>query len=68
MCCQEIRIESGFQHENKNLESEVFRLQQLYPRVYKNTVGDTVTRNGGICGRKEDIGYWMVRYRMVEKN
>ena len=40
--------------------SELFQLQKAYPRVYVNKFGDTITRNGGICGKKEDIGYWMV--------
>ena len=59
-CCKKIKVQSRFQDENMNLNSEVFKLQNLYPRVYKNAAGDTITRNGGICGRKEDIGYWMV--------
>ena len=40
--------------------SDTFQLQKNYPRVYENQFGDTITRNGGICGLKEDTGYWMV--------
>ena len=59
-CCKTIRITSGFQHENMDPSSEIFQLQKTYPRVYENQFGDTITRNGGICGLKEDTGYWMV--------
>ena len=60
-CCKKIRITSSFQRDSKRQpETDIFVLQQEYPRMYENPTGDRMTRNGGICGDKENLGYWTV--------
>ena len=59
-CCNTISISTTLTSINEENDTKIYKLTNEYPRTYKNSVGDRITRYGGICGKKEKIGYWMV--------
>ena len=59
-CCNTISISTTLTNIKKENDTKIYKLTNEYPRTYKNSAGDRITRYGGICGKKEKIGYWMV--------